>query len=313
MTLNPTTTAIHIPVLLNEAVEALSIKADGIYFDATFGRGGHSKKILSLLGENGKLYACDRDPEAAQAACGILDTRFIFKKTPFSCIDSAFAEDLKNNSLDGILFDLGVSSAQLDNAQRGFSFNKEAELDMRMDNQNGISAKEWIRDASVEDLTRAIRDLGGEPHGIAKKLATAIFNNKERLNKTTDLANLVVEVMPKSRYKAGVHQATKTFQAIRIAVNNELEELKKGLNNSLKLLKKGGILAVITFHSGEDQIVARFMRDNQGSKLPKEIPSQNSVINQKLKILQRQIRPTDEELLNNPRSRSARLRVAIKI
>lgn len=303
---------VHIPVLLDEAVEALAVKKEGCYFDATFGRGGHSKKILSLLGENGKLYACDRDPDAVKAAQEISDKRFIFKKTPFGSIPDAFSE-LKENSLDGILFDLGVSSAQLDEAERGFSFNKTASLDMRMDYEQGITAKEWLMSATVKDLTSAIRDFGGEPHNIAKKLALAIFENKENLKTTTDLADLVLQLMPKSRYKAGFHQATKTFQAIRIVVNEEFEELKKGLIASLNLLKQGGILAVISFHSGEDQIVKRFMRENEGDTLPKEIPTQNSVINQKLKILHRPVLPSEREILKNPRARSAKLRCAVKI
>ena len=303
---------VHIPVLLDEAVEALAVKKEGCYFDATFGRGGHSKKILSLLGENGKLYACDRDPDAVKAAQEISDKRFIFKKTPFGSISDAFSE-LKENSLDGILFDLGVSSAQLDEAERGFSFNKTASLDMRMDYEQGITAKEWLMSATVKDLTSAIRDFGGEPHNIAKKLALAIFENKENLKTTTDLADLVSQLMPKSRYKAGFHQATKTFQAIRIVVNEEFEELKKGLIASLNLLKQGGILAVISFHSGEDQIVKRFMRENEGDTLPKEIPTQNSVINQKLKILHRPVLPSEQEILKNPRARSAKLRCAVKI
>lgn len=308
------TSAAHVSVLLNESVEALAIRAEGRYLDATFGRGGHSRLILSKLGDTGALYAVDRDPEAAAVARQLAseDNRFHFQQCAFSGIANAFA-DVGENSLDGVLFDLGVSSPQLDEAERGFSFSKAGPLDMRMDPEVGQSAKEWLMETDEKTLARAIRDLGGESPSIAKRLARAIISAREALYTTTDLAAVVADAMPKKFYKPGHHPATQTFQAIRMTVNDEVGEINRGLEAATKLLKKGGVLAVITFHGLEDALVKRFIRAKEGEALPAEIPLDTGRRNQVLRLISPVIKPSAEQVAENPRSRSARLRKAEKV
>ncbi|SUO97243.1 16S rRNA (cytosine(1402)-N(4))-methyltransferase RsmH [Suttonella ornithocola] len=302
----------HISVLLEESIEVLSIKPQGWYLDATFGRGGHSQAILRNLGEEGRLYALDRDPQAAEAAQKIDDKRFYFAKRPFGEMENAFSS-IAEGSLDGILFDLGVSSPQLDQAERGFSFSKEGPLDMRMDPTIGMSARDWLLQTDEQTLAKVIRDLGGEPHTVAQRIAYAIMNVRERLTTTTDLADIVAQAMPKKFYKPGYHPATQTFQAIRMVVNDEIGEIQHGLEAAVKLLKVGGVLAVITFHGLEDALVKRFIRSKEGKELPAEIPLSEGRINQELKLISPVIKPSAQAVRENSRCRSARLRRAIKL
>lgn len=302
----------HRSVLLQESVEALAIREDGWYLDATFGRGGHSRLILSRLGSEGRLYALDRDPQAAKEAVGIEDVRFRFARQPFSAMPQAFAE-VGAATLDGVLFDLGVSSPQLDQAERGFSFQKEGPLDMRMDNQSGLTAQDWLAQVSEADLAHAIRDLGGESHSIARRIARAVIAARAKLRTTLDLAVVVAEAMPKKYHRAGYHPATQTFQAIRMAVNDEVGEIERGLVAATQLLKSGGVLAVITFHGLEDALVKRFIRSQEGQDLPAEIPSAAGRVGAQLRLIRPVIKPSQAEVAVNPRCRSARLRKAVKV
>ena len=302
----------HTTVLLQEAVQALAVRADGKYLDGTFGRGGHSRAILAALGESGRLYALDRAPQAAQAAASVADARFRFARSPFSAMDTAFA-DVGAASLDGVLLDLGVSSPQLDQAARGFSFAKEGPLDMRMDNENGITAADWLAATDEATLARVIRDWGGETHTVAKRIARAVIAARGKLRTTLDLAAVVADAVPRKLHKAGYHPATQTFQAIRIAINDEVGEIERGLAAATRLLKAGGVLAVITFHGLEDALVKRFVRAHEGARLPAEIPAANDRVNPLLRLVPPAIKPSAKEVADNPRSRSARLRKAVKI
>lgn len=302
----------HASVLLDESVDALAIRADGVYLDGTFGRGGHSRAILARLGAEGRLYALDRDPEAAAVAATIADSRFRFAKSPFSALDRAFA-DVGEESLDGVLFDLGVSSPQLDDGARGFSFLHDGPIDMRMDPESGVSARDWLLATDAATLARAIRDLGGEPHTVAKRIAEAVLAKRERLQTTTELAAVIAEAMPKKFHRPGYHPATQTFQAMRMVVNDEVGEIERGLAAATRCLKSGGVLAVITFHGLEDALVKRFIRSREGDELPAEIPSEQGRANQVLRLLRPVIKPTVDAIAANPRCRSARLRRAVKI
>lgn len=305
-------TSSHISVLLQESVDALAICETGWYLDATFGRGGHSAAILQRLGEKGRLYALDRDPQAAAVAASWQDARFHFCKAPFSALDSAFAE-VGEASLDGVLFDLGVSSPQLDEAERGFSFMQEGPIDMRMDPDSGISAKEWLMHSDEATLARAIRDLGGETHSVAKRIAKAVMDKRERLHTTTALAAVIAEAVPKKLHRPGYHPATQTFQAIRMMVNDEVGEIERGLQAATRCLKPQGILAVITFHGLEDALVKRFIRAQEGAELPGEIPTDKGRVNQVLRLLRPVVKPQAADVAANPRCRSARLRRAEKL
>lgn len=305
----------HISVLLHESVAALDIRPDGWYLDATFGRGGHSRAILSQLNADGRLFAVDRDAQAAAEAAKIEDSRFYFAKTPFGQIGSAFSAQMgwQAGCLQGVLFDLGVSSPQLDEAERGFSFNKEGPLDMRMDQESGLSARDWLLSHDEQALARIIRDFGGEPHTVAKRIAKAVFAVRERLQTTTQLADVVAQAMPKKFYRPNFHPATQTFQALRMAVNDELGEIQRGLEAAVNLLASGGVLAVISFHGGEDALVKRFIRAQEGEALPAEIPTNRGRVNQVLELINPVIKPSEADVMANPRCRSARLRKAIKI
>ena len=302
----------HTTVLLHEALRALAIREDGVYLDGTFGRGGHSRAILAALGGAGRLYALDRDPQAAAAAAAVADPRFYFARAPFSAMETAFAE-VRAASLDGVLLDLGVSSPQLDQAARGFSFAKEGPLDMRMDNESGITAADWLAATDEATLARVVRDWGGEPHTVAKRIARAVMAARGKLRTTLDLADVVADAVPRKLHKAGFHPATQTFQAIRIAVNDEVGEIERGLRAATRLLKSGGVLAVITFHGLEDALVKRFVRAHEGAPLPAEIPSAFDRVNPLLRLVPPVVKPSAREVADNPRSRSARLRKAVKI
>lgn len=304
----------HVSVLLEESIQALDVQSAGWYLDATFGRGGHSHAILARLGTEGRLFALDRDPEAAVVARQLQaeDGRFQFCHAPFGELASAFAE-VAEQSLDGVLFDLGVSSPQLDTPERGFSFNKEGPLDMRMNPEVGLSAREWLMSVSEQELAQVIRDFGGESFSIAKRLAKAIYSVRERLQTTVDLANVVADAMPKKFFRPGYHPATQTFQAVRMAVNDEFGEIQRGLTAAVKCLKSGGVLTVISFHGGEDAMVKRFIRRCEGEALPAEIPTDSGRVNQILKLVNPVIKPSATAVAENPRARSARLRKAIKL
>ncbi|MDO4435175.1 MAG: 16S rRNA (cytosine(1402)-N(4))-methyltransferase RsmH [Cardiobacteriaceae bacterium] len=304
----------HITVLLHEAIDALNLQPDGRYLDATFGRGGHSRLILERLGDKGQLYALDRDPQAAEVAWQWVEQepRFHFAPVPFSRMQSAFS-DVGAESLDGILFDFGVSSPQLDQAERGFSFHKAAPLDMRMDTRTGMTAYQWLQEIEESALVKAIVQLGGEPYSVALRIGNAIIKHREKIVSTIDLANVVAQAVPKKFHRVGYHPATQTFQAIRMMVNDEVGEIEQGLQSALTLLKKGGIMVAIGFHDVEDKLVKHFARAKEGRDLPAEIPVAYGRMYQELHLQKSVIKPSQEEILNNPRSRSAKMRVMVKV
>ncbi|MFV0449421.1 MAG: 16S rRNA (cytosine(1402)-N(4))-methyltransferase RsmH [Vibrio sp.] len=310
----------HISVLLHESIDGLAIKPDGIYIDGTFGRGGHSRTILSKLGENGRLYSIDRDPQAITEAQKIDDPRFTIVHGPFSGI-AEYAEryDLVGK-VDGVLFDLGVSSPQLDDAERGFSFMKDGPLDMRMDPTSGISVSQWLLEADLDDITWVIREFGEDKH--ARRIAKAIVAYRENeenepLTRTSQLAKLISEAAPKS-FKEKKHPATRSFQAFRIYINSELEEIDTALKGAAAILAPQGRLSVISFHSLEDRMVKRFIRkESKGPEVPHGIPLTQEQIkalgSANLKAIGKAIMPSAEEVEMNPRSRSSVLRIAEKL
>ncbi len=310
----------HITVLLHEAVDGLALKEDGIYIDATFGRGGHSRLILSKLSANGRLIAIDRDPRAIAEAQKIQDPRFHIEHNSFSAIAEICEKLGLTGKIDGILLDLGVSSPQLDDAERGFSFMKDGPLDMRMDTTKGLSAAQWLQQVSEQDLAWVLKTFGEER--FAKRIAQAIVGynksavekNTEILNRTLQLAELIAQSVPfKDKHK---HPATRSFQAIRIYINSELEELESLLQSALTVLAPKGRLSVISFHSLEDRMVKHFMRkQSKGEDIPKGLPLREDQIErrQTLKTIGKAIQPSDEEIAFNPRSRSAVLRIAERI
>lgn len=292
----------HTTVLLNEAVDALVTKPDGTYVDATFGRGGHSRLILSQLEPRGRLIAFDKDPEAVSVANAIEDPRFEIRHQGFAALS-----ELPSASVAGVLMDLGVSSPQIDNPERGFSFRSDGPLDMRMDPTRGQSAADWLATASVEQMAEVIRDYGEER--FAFQIAKAIAARRQErgpLASTSELAQLVAGAV-KTR-EPGQDPATRTFQALRIFVNAELEELQEALEASLNVLQAHGRLVVISFHSLEDRIVKQFIakhsRDEVDRRAPFAAPKP-----MKLKALER-VKPTAAEVAANPRARSAIMRVA---
>jgi 16S rRNA (cytosine1402-N4)-methyltransferase len=296
----------HRPVLLCEAVQALAIGADGTYVDGTFGRGGHSRAILERLGPHGRLIALDRDPEAQRAARSISDSRFSFVRGRFGSLAKALEG---TPPARGMLFDLGVSSPQIDDPARGFSFRADGPLDMRMDPDSGTSAAEWLATAEEQQIREVIRDYGEER--FAKQIAAAIVaaRSSEPLLRTRQLADLVGKAV-RTR-EPGQDPATRTFQALRIHLNRELEEVSLMLPQATAHLAAGGRLAVISFHSLEDRIVKRFMQSLARPEVPRRLPLRASEMPQPaLKLLGRAVRATAEETRRNPRARSATLRVA---
>ncbi|MBI1175593.1 MAG: 16S rRNA (cytosine(1402)-N(4))-methyltransferase RsmH [Sideroxydans sp.] len=299
----------HATVLLSEAVEALQIKPGGVYVDGTFGRGGHSRLILQQLGTQGRLIALDKDPAAVAAARKIDDARFRIVHSGFVELARVLGE-LAVQEVDGVLLDLGVSSPQLDDERRGFSFRFDAPLDMRMDTSGGQTAAEWL--ASVEEglLGEVIRDYGEER--FAKQIARAIVTaRQERPITTTQQLSQIVGQTVRTR-EPGKNPATRTFQAIRIYLNQELEELAHVLPQCVDSLSEGGRMVVISFHSLEDRMVKRFMRDMaQGDRLPRSLPIRAADVPQgKLRLIGRAVRATPQEIDANPRARSAVMRVA---
>ncbi len=294
----------HIPVLTSEALAGLALRADGTYVDGTFGRGGHSRAMLAQLGPQGRLIALDRDPQAAQAAREIHDARFSFFQLRFSQLSQAAGAGVQ-----GMLFDLGVSSPQLDDPLRGFSFRTDAPLDMRMDPGAGASAAQWIADAQEEEIREVIRHYGEER--FAKQIAAAIVaaRGSQPIVRTRQLADLVAKAV-RTR-EPGQDPATRTFQALRIHVNRELEEVSLMLPQAVSRLAEGGRLAVISFHSLEDRMVKRFMHALARPEVPRGLPLRASEMPQPvLKLVGRAVRPSQQEIRSNPRARSATLRVA---
>ncbi len=302
----------HTTVLLDEAVNGLNIREDGIYIDGTFGRGGHSRLILSQLGEKGQLLAIDRDPQAIAAAAEIQDPRFSIVHGPFSALAEYVEARGLTGKIDGVLLDLGVSSPQLDDAERGFSFMRDGPLDMRMDPTRGQSAAEWLMKADEADIAFVIKTYGEEKFG--KRIARAIVerNREQPMTRTKELATVIAAAMPvKDKFK---HPATRTFQAIRIWINSELEEIDTALKGAMSVLAPGGRLSVISFHSLEDRLVKRFMRDqSRGPQVPAGIPMTESQLKalggRELKTLGKLI-PGEAEVSENPRARSSVLRIA---
>jgi len=302
---------VHRTVLLQEAVDALAIKPGGVYVDCTFGRGGHSRLILSHLDAQGRLIAFDKDPHAIAEAERVVDPRFEIVHSGFVALKEALAVR-GIASVDGILMDLGVSSPQLDDGSRGFSFRFDAPLDMRMDTTRGMTAAEWLNTADEKEISEVVRDYGEER--FAKQVAAAIVTSRGTapIVSTGQLAKIVATAV-RTR-EPGQDPATRTFQAIRIYINRELEELSLTLPQALALLAPQGRLAVIAFHSLEDRIVKRFMQDAATSdRLPSRLPVRAAEIGEApLKLLGKPIRAGAEELKANPRARSAILRVAVR-
>ncbi|WP_434747102.1 16S rRNA (cytosine(1402)-N(4))-methyltransferase RsmH [Pantoea sp. Lu_F5_004] len=304
----------HTTVLLDEAVNGLNIREDGIYIDGTFGRGGHSRLILSQLGEKGKLIAIDRDPQAIAAAAEITDPRFSIIHGPFSALAEYVSERDLVGKIDGILLDLGVSSPQLDDAERGFSFMRDGPLDMRMDPSRGHSAAEWLLHAEEADIAFVLKTYGEER--FAKRIARAIVerNREQPMTRTRELAEVISIAMPvKDKFK---HPATRSFQAIRIWINSELEEIDIALKGAVEVLAPQGRLSVISFHSLEDRLVKRFMRDqSRGPQVPPGIPMTEHQLRalggRELKLLGK-MSPGEAEVSENPRARSSVLRIAEK-
>ncbi len=305
----------HISVLLEEAISGLDIKPDGIYIDCTFGRGGHSGVILSKLSEQGRLIAIDRDPTAIIAAEKFADDkRFLIEHHGFAELENIVDKHQLTQKIDGILLDLGVSSPQLDDADRGFSFMKDGPLDMRMDTTRGKTAAEWIAVADVEDITWVLRTFGEEKH--AWRIANAIVDAREEtpFTRTAQLAKLIQTTAPQREIKK--HPATRSFQAIRIYINSELEQIEKVLASSLSVLAEGGRLVVISFHSLEDRLVKQFMKKHsQGKQVPRGLPISEAELQKgkKLSLVGRRLKPSETEVAENVRSRSSVLRIAQRL
>lgn len=306
----------HRPVLLAEVLEQLAIKEDGIYLDCTFGRGGHSQAILSLLGVSGRLLALDRDVDAVAsdvAQSMLKDKRFTLRHNCFSALESVSADEGIVGQIDGILLDLGVSSPQLDNPDRGFSFMQNGSLDMRMDSSADMTAAKWLSKVDEKELVRVLFEYGEER--FARRIARAIVETRveKPLTTTRQLAALIEDVIPKrEKHK---HPATRSFQAIRIEVNKELDELKDVLQQSMRVLKPGGRLVVISFHSLEDRIVKQFIRSESGAKYdPGKFPIKEADIAKGVLVKRgKPLKAGKIELEQNPRARSAIMRVAERV
>ncbi len=301
----------HVPVLLGPVLEGLKINPDGCYVDGTFGRGGHSREILKQLGSDGRLIAIDRDPDAIATAPESLtaDPRFELIKGESAQLEAFIGERNLVGKIDGLLFDLGVSSPQLDEAERGFSFLRDGPLDMRMDTDTGTPASEWLATVGEQDLKHVLRKYGEEKS--AARIAHAIVTARAAapISRTAQLARIVEDAKPARGEK--IHAATKTFQAIRIVINRELEQLEGMLAQSVNVMKRGARLCVITFHSLEDRIVKRFMRDaSREAEQYRGMPDVPEAYQPKLKLVGKAITATDDEIAANRRARSARLRIA---
>ena len=300
----------HRPVLLEEAIAALMVSVDGTYVDGTFGRGGHATRILESLSPRGSLLALDQDPEAAAVAELICanDSRMRFRSTNFR----ALADGAAPGSVQGVLLDLGVSSPQLDNPARGFSFSQDGPLDMRMDPESGQSAADWLANVKEAELARVRKELGEER--FARRIARAIVNARREgpIQRTAHLAEIISAANPK--WEPNKHPATRSFQAIRLNINSELESLQDALSAALSVLARGGRLVVISFHSLEDRIVKRFIRNaSRGRQLPPGVPISFEEQQVSLKPIGKAVMPSPTEVAANPRARSAVMRIAERI
>ena len=303
----------HDTVLLREAVEALVTDPEGYYVDGTFGRGGHSRAVLERLGEGGRLLAVDKDHAAEEVASQLAvgEERFAFYRGSFAQLPHQLRH-MGIDAVDGLLLDLGVSSPQLDEADRGFSFNHDGPLDMRMDTSAGETASEWLYRASEAEIAEVLKTYGEER--FARRIAGAIVAAQAGgpIRTTGELARIVKEANP--RWEKHKHPATRAFQGIRIRVNRELDDLEELLATALDLLKVDGRLVVISFHSLEDRMVKRYMRDMaRGEQLPAGLPVPDSALNRRLRLLGKAVRASEEEVRENPRARSAIMRAAEKI
>lgn len=304
----------HLPVLLPEVLRGLAVRADGLYVDATYGRGGHAQAILDRLGPEGRLLAIDKDPQAVRVARldHGSDGRFSVEQGSFAMLERLVGQRGWCGKVNGILLDLGVSSPQLDDPQRGFSFLRDGPLDMRMDPEQGISAAQWLGEAGEAEITRVLFQFGEERH--ARRIARAIVAARAQapIASTGRLAELIAAVSPTR--EPGKHPATRSFQAIRIFLNRELDELQDCLAQALEVLVAGGRLCVISFHSLEDRIVKRFMRDHtRDQRFPADLPVPQHLLQPRLRLLGGALRASEGELRGNPRSRSATLRMAEKL
>ena len=304
----------HLPVLLDETVSALAVKPDGIYIDGTFGCGGHTRALLAKLSNKGNLVGLDKDPSSIEKArkLALEDSRFSINQCSFGNLAEVVNSRLWKGQVNGIILDIGVSSPQLDVAERGFSFQKDGFLDMRMNPNVGISAAEWLARATMDDIVTVIKTFGEERYG--RRIARAIIETREILPivTTLQLAALIYKASPSREQNK--HPATRTFQAIRIYINNELEDLKIALEQALDVLAFGGRLAVISFHSLEDRIIKRFFRnESRGDDLPSNFPITIDQLNPRVRLVGRTIKSNDLELALNSRARSAILRVIEKL
>lgn len=304
----------HQPVLVKEVLQGLAIKPNGKYLDLTFGRGGHSALILQALNEDGRLIAVDKDPSAVAAASlePFNDARFSIHHASFDAMERIVTAADWVGKVDGILLDLGVSSPQLDEADRGFSFMREGPLDMRMNPQVGIDASTWLNQATAEEIAHVLWRYGEE--SSSRKIAAAIVEQRSdhAITTTTQLAKVIASVSRQS--PRGKHPATKSFQAIRIFINKELEELERSLAQCLRVMSVGGRMCVISFHSLEDRIVKRFIQQaSQGETYPSHLPIKDADIVRHAKRIGSLIRPTENEIKENVRARSSRLRIMEKI
>lgn len=309
----------HVSVLLNEALEALSVDSDGVYVDCTYGRGGHSAAILKQLNASGKLIIIDKDPSAIAHAKRHYadDSRVLIEHASFSSLASILSKHHYMGKVSGILFDLGVSSPQLEDQTRGFSFRGDGPLDMRMNSEQGITASDWLATVKEAELSRILKEYGEER--FAKRIAHTLCEQRQLqpFTRTKQLADCIRACYP-AHLKHGKHQridpATKTFQAIRIVINEELIDIEKALEMGLQALTVKGRLVVISFHSLEDRMVKRFMRHHaRGQDYPKGLPIKASELGQTVSIVSKPIRAHEQEVALNPRSRSAIMRVAEKI
>jgi 16S rRNA (cytosine1402-N4)-methyltransferase len=303
----------HQPVLLAEVIDNLLIKPDGVYVDATFGRGGHARAILDCLGPMGRLLAMDKDPEAIAHACQHFgsDKRFSIHHGSFASLATILQALQLNGKVDGILFDLGVSSPQLDNPARGFSFQQIGKLDMRMDTSSGVDAATWIQQISEQELANVLWEYGEER--FSRRIARAIVAARQEtpITTTQQLAGIIAAAHP--AWEKGKNPATKSFQAIRIAINHELDDIQQGLEQALEALQIHGRLAVISFHSLEDRITKHFIQHHErGDNFPARLPVKHRDHQPRLKRAGRAIKPSLREVEQNPRARSAVLRIAEK-
>ena len=308
----PLQSSAHQPVMLAESLTGLAIRPDGVYVDGTFGRGGHSAAVLSQLGPDGRLIAFDKDPQACGHAWERFgaDARFAIERGSFARMAGLLEQHGLLGRVDGVLLDLGVSSPQLDDAGRGFSFMQDGPLDMRMDPEQGLSVADWLAEATAEDIAKVLWVYGEER--FSRRIAAAIVDARQTrpLTRTQELAELIRAAIPAAT-QGRIHPATRSFQALRIFINKELDDLEAVLPQALQALAVGGRLAVISFHSLEDRIVKRFMRDQARPQQP-ELPMAPAVP-ASLKLCGKAQRASDAEITANPRARSAVLRVAERL